>query len=661
MNQEWISVIVPVCQWDRELPWCMDSLLAQNCEKIEIILVDDGSREETESVLGEYTSRHPAIRVIHNSHGSVSAARLMGAAQAKGDWIAFAEGETVPDLFGHLTKTVRHSDADLVCWGDRVSLTNSLFRKELFAGLEDSGELGEGRLERILSEKAERPVFRNGQPERMGQEEPGPEQLDPNKMKQKTLSGFLWSFAEKIGVQLVSFVVSILLARLLVPDDYGIVAIVWVFISLAQVFVRKGLGMALIQKKDADSLDFASVFWVSLVMSLGLYGLLYVGAPPLARWYGMPLLSPVLRVMGLRLVFLAFNSVQIAKVSRDMDFKKFFYSTLSGTVLSAVVGIAMAWKGFGVWALVAQEMVNILAGTIVMLFTIDWHPELRFSAARMKSLFSYGWKVQAASLLDALYENFQSLYVGKIYPARELAFYNRGKQFPQLVVDNVNASVETVMFPVISAVQDDREALKQTTRQTMKISSYIATPVLVGIAAVAEPLVTVLMTEKWLPCVPFLQVLCMDYALTPLQYANQQAVYAVGRSDINLKLNVLKKVYGFLAILIFTRVSILALCWAVLSTGVFTLLINMLPNRKLLNYGVLEQFRDILPNWLLSGTMFLLVRLVALLQLPEALELLAMILVGISSYVLLSVVFRVDSFRYLWKIVYPWISKIRKK
>lgn len=484
---------------------------------------------------------------------------------------------------------------------------------------------------------------------------------EPENIRGKTIAGLFWTFAERIGAQLVSFVVSIVLARLLMPEEYGIIAIVWVFINICNVFVNSGFGRSLIQKKNADDLDFSSVFWFSMGMSLLLYAGLFLAAPWIARWYDMELLCPVLRVMGLRLIVAAFNTVQKAKVSKEMQFKKFFFSTIGGTLFSAVVGIAMAYMGYGVWALVAQELTNVCIDTTILFITISWRPRLQFSLERMKGLFRYGWKVLVSSLIDTLYEDFRSLYVGKLYTAEDLAYYTRGKQFPHLLVDNVNSSIASVLFPAISAAQGDPDAVKAMARRAMKTSSFVLTPMLVGLAAVAEPMITLLLTEKWLPCVPFLQIICISCALLPLQTANVQAINAVGRSDITLKLSVIKKSFGLVMIIAFTRISVEAMAWAGVATGVFSLLVNAFPNRKLIDYGLKEQLRDIVPNWLLSAAMLVLVRLVHLAGLSLIPELIVMVLVGVVSYVAMSVIFRVESFTYIWKMLKPVLGSFLKK
>lgn len=477
----------------------------------------------------------------------------------------------------------------------------------------------------------------------------------------KIASGFFWAFAEKIGAQVISFLVSIVLARLLLPEEYGVSSIVMVIIILCNVFVDSGLARALIQSKDTTEVDYSSVFYCTLMLSLLIYGALYFAAPYIASFYGMEILAPVARVMGLRLLLAPYSSVLRAKISKQMEFKKLFFSSLGGTLISGVAGVCVAYMGFGVWALVVQDCVDVVIDTVVLGFAVKWWPKRLFSFQRVKSLFSYGWKVLAGALIDTLYDNFRSLYIGKIYTAENLAFYTRGRQFPNLLAENINSSISSVLFPAIASQGEDKAVRKAMTRRAMKTTAYILTPMLWGLAAVAEPLVELVLTEKWLPCVPYLQILCIDYALIPLQTANLQAIYACGRSDICLKLNIIKKSFGFLMVLIFARISVLAMACAEVVFSAFSLLVSAIPNRKLIGYHLLEQLRDVAPCWLLSGGMLLLVRLASGVSLATLPKLTLMIFVGVVSYVLLSLLFRVESFFYLWNLLHTFGKRRSEK
>ena len=279
-----------------------------------------------------------------------------------------------------------------------------------------------------------------------------------------TLTNLSWKFAERISSQLVSFVVSIVLARILAPSDYGAIAMVMIFVTLANVFVEGGFSSALIQKKDADKLDFSTVLYFSVVFSIILYAVLYISAPYISRFYGKDyeILTPVLRVIGLQVIVFGVNSVQQAYVSRKMMFKKFFWSTLVGTIVSAAVGLIMAYSGYGIWALVGQQLTSAITNTFVLYLVTRKLPGLMFSFKRLKGLFGYGAKILGASLLVTLFLDLRSLIIGKIYSAKDLAFFDRGKQFPNLIVANINSSVGAVLFPKMSQEQDNKERIKQT-------------------------------------------------------------------------------------------------------------------------------------------------------------------------------------------------------
>ena len=375
----------------------------------------------------------------------------------------------------------------------------------------------------------------------------------------KVLSGLFWKFGERISAQLVTFIVSIVLARLLSPDDYGNIALVTVFITIANVFVVNGFGSALIQKQEADNVDFSSVFYANIVFSCFLYVIIFLVSPVVADFYASPILCPVLRVLGLRIPVAAINSVQQAYVSRHMLFKKFFFSTLFGTLLSGVVGCVMAYMGFGIWALVAQYLVNTSVDTIVLWFTVRWRPDFVFSFSRVKVLLSYGWKLLLSGLLDTGYTQLRSLIIGKKYTSADLAYYNRGQQYPQLVVTNINTSISSVLFPAISKCQDDLSRVKSMTRRAIKTSCYIMWPLMIGLGVIAEPLVSFMLTDKWLPCVPYLQIACFTYAFWPIHTANLEALKAIGRSDIFLQLEILKKGIGL--VLLFLTMNYGVMAW----------------------------------------------------------------------------------------------------
>lgn len=423
----------------------------------------------------------------------------------------------------------------------------------------------------------------------------------------KVLSGLFWKFGERISAQLVTFIVSIVLARLLSPDDYGNIALVTVFITIANVFVVNGFGSALIQKQEADNVDFSSVFYANIVFSCFLYVIIFLVSPVVADFYASPILCPVLRVLGLRIPVAAINSVQQAYVSRHMLFKKFFFSTLFGTLLSGVVGCVMAYMGFGIWALVAQYLVNTSVDTIVLWFTVRWRPDFVFSFSRVKVLLSYGWKLLLSGLLDTGYTQLRSLIIGKKYTSADLAYYNRGQQYPQLVVTNINTSISSVLFPAISKCQDDLSRVKSMTRRAIKTSSYIMWPLMIGLGVIAEPLVSFMLTDKWLPCVPYLQIACFTYAFWPIHTANLEALKAIGRSDIFLQLEILKKGIGLVLLFLTMNYGVMAIALSLVVSTIISSFINASPNKKLLGYSYFDQIKDMVPSFLLSCVMGIII------------------------------------------------------
>lgn len=475
--------------------------------------------------------------------------------------------------------------------------------------------------------------------------------MTSNSLKSKTISGLLWKFAERIGAQAITFVLSIILARLLSPSDYGAIAILLIFITIADVFVNAGFGSALIQKKDADDLDFSSVFYFSFIFSVFVYFVVFLAAPFIANFYSMPILEQTLQVLALRIPVAAVNSVQQAYVSRNMQFKKFFYSTLSGTAASAVVGIFMAYNGYGIWSLVGQYLSNAVINTIVLFCVINWHPQLVFSWQHLKSLFSYGWKLLLSGLLDTGYQSLNSLLIGKFYTPADLAFFDTGKKFPMVIVTNINSSISSVLFPALASEQDEPERVKAHTRKAIQISSYIMWPMMLGMAACADSIVSLVLTDKWLSAVPYLQIACITYGLWPIHTANLQAINAMGRSDIFLKLEIVKKVIGITALLISIQYGVLVVAITYLITGIMATFINSYPNKFLLKYSYYEQIKDMLPSFLLSLIMCILIKILPFDGLSTFFRLVLQIIIGVTMYIFFSIIFKNEAFEYLVKVI----------
>lgn len=477
--------------------------------------------------------------------------------------------------------------------------------------------------------------------------------------KYKISHGFLWKLLERFGVTGAQFVLQIILARILDPAHYGVLSIMIIFTTLANVFIQNGFNTALIQNKDVTEEDYSSVFWVSFGIAGVLYGVIFATAPLIGSFYKMPDLVTPLRVLALMLFPGALNSVQLAKVSREMDFRKVFFSNVAAILVAGGVGIAIAYMGGGLWALVAQSLLNVLVACVVMRFTVRLKLRLVCNFSRIKVLFSFGWKLLVSGLLDTLYQDLRSLVIGKKYDSSTLGYYNRGKQFPQLVINAINSSVQSVMLPAMSAEQDDKAKVKAMMRNSIMLSSYIIFPMMAGLAGVATPLVRLLLTDKWLPCVPYLQIYCFTFAFYPVHSCNLQAINAMGRSDMFLKLEIIKKSYGLVALVIAVLFfdSPVAIAMTGVITTVLSCFVNAAPNKKLIGYSYLEQMKDILPSLLASVIMLGSVLAVGLLPLNPFVMILLQITVGIAIYVVISAITRMKPFL----LVLEMIKKILKK
>ena len=475
--------------------------------------------------------------------------------------------------------------------------------------------------------------------------------------KQSVITNFIWRLMERGGTYVMNFVVSIILARLLEPSLYGSIALVTAITAILQVFVDSGMANSLIQKKDTDDLDYSSVFYFNLVFCLVLYAGLFLAAPMIGRLYHDMSLVPVVRVLGLTIVVSGVKNVQQAYVAKTMQFRRFFFATLGGTVFSAIVGITLAFLGKGVWALVFQQLLNVTVNTAILWLTVGWRPKPVFSWQRLGRLISYGWKLLVSQLLDTAYLKLYQFIIGLRYSTADLAYYNKGDQFPNLIMENTNASLDSVLLPVLSSEQDDPARVREMTSRAIRVSTYVLMPLMAGLAVCAEPLIRFLLTDKWLPCVPYMQIFCIYYAFWPLHTANLNAIKATGHSGIFLYQEILKKLLETAVLLVTMRYSVMAITWGLLFSGFASVLINAWPNRKLLNYGILQQLRDALPAMLLSLAMGAMIFPVTRTNLPDLVKLLIMVPAGAAVYVAGSVLFKVESFRYIRDVLLSLVHR----
>ncbi|MCZ2257306.1 lipopolysaccharide biosynthesis protein [Sporosarcina sp. G11-34] len=471
--------------------------------------------------------------------------------------------------------------------------------------------------------------------------------MDGNRIKKSVLTGLFWKFMERGGTHGVQFIVQIVLARILLPKDFGLISVILIFITFSNALVQSGLNTALIQKKEVDNKDYSSVFYISLLLSVFLYIFLFIISPYIAVFLESDQISSLIRVLALTLFIGAFNSIQVAIVTRKMEFKRLFYSSLYGIVISGAVGIVLAYLNFGIWALVYQQILNQLIIVITLWITGGWRPTLEFSILRVKQLFSFGWKILMSSLIFNLTKDVRTFVIGKLFSLDILGYYNRGAQFPGLITTNINGSIQSVMFPAFAAQQEDRIVLKSMVRRSIVTSSFIVFPLMTGLAVIAEPLVRILLTDKWLPSVPFIWIFCSIYALEPLHTANQQSINAVGRSDITLKLNIVKRIIDFLILGVTIPFGIYSIAYGMILSGIIGSIINAYPNKSILNYGYLEQVKDIMPSLFLSIIMGGVVFFIRYLNLIPSVTLIVQIILGVITYCSLARVLRNESYVYI--------------
>lgn len=465
--------------------------------------------------------------------------------------------------------------------------------------------------------------------------------------KSTIISNFFWRFLERCGAQAVGIIVSIILARLLEPSVYGTIALVTVFTTILQVFADSGMGTALIQKKDADAVDFSTVFYFNLATSIFLYIIMYFAAPYISKFYNLPELTIIIRVLCITIIIAGIRNTQQAYVSRNLIFKKFFYATLAGTINSAIIGIYMAYSGYGIWALVCQNIANVGIGTLTLWFTVSWRPTPVFSTTKLKELFSFGWKMLVSALLDTVYNSLRSLIIGKIYTKEDLAFYDRSELFPKTIVYNLNSSIDSVLLPAMANVQDNTEQVKSMTRRSISTSVYFIAPCMAGLAACSESIVKLVLTEKWLPCVFFLRIFCFIYCFWPIHTANLNAIKALGRSDLFLKLEIYKKLIGLIALFATVWISVKAMAYSLLFTSIASQIINAWPNKYLLNYSYLDQLKDIIPSLFLALLMGIGVYTLNLLPLNLISLLCIQIIAGILIYTIGSKLLHIEAFNYV--------------
>lgn len=471
-------------------------------------------------------------------------------------------------------------------------------------------------------------------------------QENVSNIKKKSLTSFVWRMGEGIIAEGMTFIVGMVLARLLMPEEFGLVALTGLVLAVVNVFADCGLGQALIQKKTIDDLDTNTVFFSGLALSTMLYVCVFFLSPLFAKIFHQPSISSLIRVSALMLFFSSYNSVQTAEISRALDFKKFFYVGIISSFVSGAVGVCMALSGMGVWALIAQRMSYTLTKTITLNRIVKWIPRFQFSIKRFCSLFSYGINLMASGVIGMIFNQMKGFLIGIKYEPSDLSYYNRGESLPSILCNNINGTVNQIMLPTLSKLQENPDAMKAGLRRSISLSSFLLFPMMFGLVATSENIITILFSDKWLCSVPFLRIISIGYCFQILSSANLMAVNAIGRSDISLKLEFVKKPIFLVLLLIGMHIGPLAIAFSVTVNSIFAMIINAWPNRKLINYSLFEQWKDLFPQFLIAIFMSVVVALLGMLDINMYLLFICQVALGVSVYLGMSKLFKLEAFNY---------------
>lgn len=470
-------------------------------------------------------------------------------------------------------------------------------------------------------------------------------------LKKKTVRGVLWSLTGQFSVQGIQFLVSVVLARLLSPDDYGMIGMLAIFLAISQVFIDGGFSSALIQRKDCDDTTYSTVFYINVGISLVCYGILFAAAPFIADFYGQPLLKDIARVSSLSLIIGALSATNTVQLTKRIDFKTQSKINVVSAILSGVTGIALAYSGFGVWALVAQSVSLALFKLLLTVFCVRWFPSLVFSKRIFKELFSFGSKLVLASLISSIYTNIRSLIIGKKFTPADLGQYTTANKFATMAGSSLSGVLYNVSFPVLSKVQDDDAVLLDAYKRFLSVSAFTIFPLMMLLAGIAEPLIRFLVTDKWLECVPFLQILCFGWMYDCLTRINLNLLYVKGRSDLVLRLEIVKKTIAFTILFVSCFMGIIGICVGAAVYNFIAFFCNTYYTKRLLSYGFKEQFIQTLPYLALSLLVLAIAAAISMTPIAPAYSIILSTLVCASVYLMLAKVLRLPALKELTGII----------
>jgi teichuronic acid exporter len=474
-------------------------------------------------------------------------------------------------------------------------------------------------------------------------------------LKKQALSGMFWTSLQQFSTQGIGFVVSIILARLLLPAEFGLIAMIGIFIGLGTALINSGLTQSLIRTNDLDEADFSTVFYFNLVGSILIYSIIFFTAPLIAAFYKQELLIRIIRVYCLIFIINAFSAVQTTHLTKNMDFKTLMKVSVPSLIIGSFVGILMALKGFGVWSLVWSGVVQALAATIQLWYYSRWTPKLVFNIEKFKYHFHYGVKLMFSGVIDIFFTNAYTIIIGRFFAPAQVGFYNRADTMQMLPVSNINSVLGRVTFPLFASIQNDDVRLKSVYKQIMQMVIFLIAPILILMAVLAVPFFRLLFTDKWLPAVPYFQILCVNGILYPIHSYNLQILNVKGRSDLFLKLEIVKKILVVIVILISFRFGIFGLLYGSVITSVLGFFINTHYSGRYLNYTAWEQTKDLVPFILLAlvagaGT-YLVDYLLRSQDLNDFIRLLVGGSAGVAFYGIISHVFKIKSLHELKTII----------
>ena len=480
-----------------------------------------------------------------------------------------------------------------------------------------------------------------------------------NEIKSKAVSGAIWKFLERLSAQAVSMIVTIILARILQPGDYSVVSIVSVFFAFANVFINSGFNVALVHKKEADAESYSSAFFLNLGIALLLYAVLFCTAPAIADLYDNPLLISVIRVMGLVLPINAVKSIICAYISCTLQFRKFFFATIGGTVASGVVGITLAYFGFGPWALVAQQLTSALIHTVILCLTTNIPLICRISVEKARDLFNYGWRIVVSSVIDVTYKQINPLFIGLKYTGTDLAFYTKGKSFPELISGICSNTLSAVLFPVLSKFQNDLSELKRGLRRFNKTASFFVFPALLGLFGIADTFVELVLTDKWMPAASYIRIFCMSEMVMSVEAGNRESLKAMGKNDIFLKYELIKKGFFFsiIGLCMVVTNSPVALALSAVGCAAVVFITSVIINSRCIGYRVSDQIKDLLPNFLCAVVMCAAIIWAGRCPISAGIRILLQLATGVSVYVLAGILIRNENLIYIWRQIQPHLSR----